>query len=198
MFYQTLDLLGLDSDQQSRVLTHLCEPHRYYHNASPVSEIINNAKEVCVTGSSAYLYMVAAAWFHDIVYDIGSDTNEYNSALMAQEMICNSDIDPNVIYDIIISTKYHNPTNYLEEMFCDLDMLILASPHELYRDYVRKIRMEYSSVSDYDFNMGRAKFLKKMVGRQIFHTMTSHERKAKENVELELAELLMKISGGVS
>lgn len=198
MFYQTLDLLGLDSDQQSRVLTHLCEPHRYYHNASHVSEIIGNIDEVCAKGSSTYLYMIAAAWFHDVIYEIGSDNNEFHSALMAQEMICNSDIDPNVIYDIILSTRYHNPTNFLEEMFCDLDMLILASPPVLYRDYVRKIRMEYSSVSDHDFNMGRAKFLKSMMNRQIFYTMTSHERQAKENIELELAELLMKISGGQS
>jgi predicted metal-dependent HD superfamily phosphohydrolase len=185
MITNTLSYLGIDGPTTSDILKRMTEPHRHYHTVSHVQDILYNINLVCVNGSEAARYMIAAAWFHDIIYDVHSNTNEEDSASYSRTIVM-PDIDPDVLSNIILATRSHEPNTFLQEIFCDLDLMILASNWEIYIDYVMKIRREYAHVSDHDFNHHRANFLRKMMGKRLFHTMPQLESLAHRNIEREL------------
>ena len=93
-------------------------------------------------------------YFHDIVYDPRSNTNELDSIVLFDEF--NSDV-PKIFSDFVVSnvrsnirdTISHRPTNQGFELFLDFDLEILSATSGEYQVYAENIRKEYHFVQDY-------------------------------------------------
>lgn len=182
-----MNILNLSPESVTDILTRMSEPHRHYHNTNHVQSILLNLHDVCSTSSEMYSYMVAAAWLHDVIYDVQSSTNEEDSALYSRGL--GLDLDHDVLSNIILATRHHQPNTPMEAVFCDLDMMILASHPVLYQGYSKAIRQEYHHIDDKNYQSGRGQFLTQLLDRTIFHTMPQLEKAAKANIEHEIANL---------
>ncbi|WP_080778430.1 HD domain-containing protein [Chryseobacterium phocaeense] len=176
--------------------TQYSEKGRYYHNLFHLENMfqelegVKNLMEDFVTVSFSVFY-------HDIIYDASSKSNEEKSALYAAKRLQKPGLDPSVISKIsaqILATKQHqksddNDTNYL----LDADLSILGKEWPLYWEYTRKIRKEYFIYPDFLYKPGRKKVLKHFLELEsIFKTdyfKEKYEFQAKENIAAELSML---------
>jgi len=82
------------------------------------------------------------------------------------------------------------------KVFLDLDTSILGAPGEIYEEYSRAIRKEYSWVPDVLYREGRMRILNDFLGRErIYHTeeiKANYEAQARHNI----AEEIKALSGG--
>ena len=98
----------------------------------------------------------------------------------------------------ILATKSHavsenNDTN----LFTDADLSVLGADREVYEQYYKQIRKEYSIYPDLMYNPGRKKVLQNFLGmKRIFKTdyfYGKFEEKARRNITAELNELKLNI-----
>ena len=175
------------------------EPHRHYHTMNHVYSCLNLLDGLPVTGETKDK-LEFAIWFHDVIYDSASQTNEIESATLAFNWLEHSDVSYalEVKRMIELSADYVNAqlTNETEKIFHDLDLAILGSSKVTYQEYVTNIRREYEHMSDDEFAAGRSSFLTKMIEKQkIFQTDAFHdlfEETARENMRDELEQLTQK------
>lgn len=176
--------------------TQYSEKGRYYHNLFHLENMfqelegVKNLMEDFVTVSFSVFY-------HDIIYDASSKSNEEKSALYAAKRLQKQGLDPSVISKIsaqILATKQHqksddNDTNYL----LDADLSILGKEWLLYWEYTRQIRKEYFIYPDFLYKPGRKKVLKHFLELEsIFKTdyfKEKYEFQARENIAAELSML---------
>jgi predicted metal-dependent HD superfamily phosphohydrolase len=73
-------------------------------------------------------------------------------------------------------------------LLCDADLLILASPPDIYASYVLAIRQEYAHVPEPDFNTGRGQVLRGLLELpQLYRLMpVKVEEAARANLVAEL------------
>ncbi len=138
-----------------------------------------------------------SVFYHDLIYDATSKSNEEKSAEFAASALQQLNIPHDAIERIsnqIIATKLHQKsddcdTNY----FLDADLSILGRDLETYIDYVKKIRKEYSIYPDSLYQPGRKKVLKHFLALEhIFKTpdfIDIYEIKARENMLAEMESL---------
>jgi predicted metal-dependent HD superfamily phosphohydrolase len=105
-----------------------------------------------------------AIFFHDIIYDPFSKTNEEDSADLFVETL-SPHIDPDLcekVCQYIIATKKHEVSHMGDndlKLFIDMDMSILGVEPDQYEKYARQIRQEYQHVPQADYCRGRATVL---------------------------------------
>jgi len=143
------------------------EEQRFYHTMEHINALLSQAslnEALIVDKSAVYL----AIFFHDIVYDPKSKTNEEDSAELFLHLLSHH-LDSNLCEKIkayIIATKKHDVAHSEDtdlKLFIDMDMSILgASPTE-YEAYARQIRSEYEFVPEADYCKGRAAVLESFV-----------------------------------
>ena len=175
------------------------EPHRHYHTMNHVYSCLNLLDGLPVTGENKDM-LEFAIWFHDLIYDSASQTNEQESATLAYNWLENRNVScaEEVKGMIELSADYVNAqlTNETEKFFHDLDLAILGSPKVTYQEYATDIRREYEHMSDDEFAAGRSSFLTKMIEKQkIFQTDAFHdlfEEIARENIRNEIEQLTQK------
>jgi predicted metal-dependent HD superfamily phosphohydrolase len=145
----------------------------------------------------------AAIWFHDIIYNIGSKTNENESAEYAERYLKEIGVEDNIsiekVKSMIINTDYSLKNKVLsndEKLLIDLDMSILGSLRKDYNKYCENIRKEHESISEEDFYRGRLIFIENMLSKNsIFKTLffkNKYEKMAKKNLKHELKEIRIK------
>ena len=66
------------------------EPHRHYHTMNHVYSCLNLLDGLPVTGKPKTSEF--AIWFHDVIYDSASQTNEIESATLAFNWLEHSDV----------------------------------------------------------------------------------------------------------
>ncbi|MGI9582310.1 HD domain-containing protein [Chryseobacterium sp. RRHN12] len=177
----------------NEIETRYSEKSRYYHNLLHLENMFRELDDVKgnISGFTAISFSV---FYHDIIYDVTSKSNEEKSAAAAEkrltELHVNKD-DISVISEQIIATKshqlsVHNDTNYL----LDADLSVLGKDFKTYMEYTRNIRKEYSVYPDFLYKPGRKKVLKHFLELEsIFKTeyfKEKYEAQAKENIEAEL------------
>lgn len=110
------------------------EEHRFFHTKDHVIDILQKIYKDYIDGNineHSVTVLVLAAWYHDIVYNPKSKTNEEDSASVFFRHFPH---DFKFFYDvkeIILETKDHKPTTPLSKLFCDYDMSALYSEHKL-------------------------------------------------------------------
>lgn len=162
------------------------EPHRHYHNLEHIAQMLN------MGGKRLSWTQMWAVWFHDVVYKVGSQTNEEDSAYMAEEYLgkhLGSDIE--LVKEIIMSTKDHIARCGEAELVVDLDLAVLASKPVEYNRYVDNIEEECRWVYSEDiFVEKRIEWLSVMLERdKIFYRHPHLEKEARDNMRLELEVL---------
>lgn len=173
------------------------EKSRFYHNLSHVKALLNLCESLNNKTQDQNAIRLAI-WFHDVIYDTKRSDNEEESARLADEMLLKLLVNTETIEfvrDLILATKNHNGKNlaYDAKLFLDMDLVILGTSEEVYKEYSKAIREEYSWVSDSVYRSGRKKILKSFIQRERIYLTDQmevrYEEKARENVNSEIKSL---------
>ena len=169
------------------------EKGRHYHNLLHLESMFMELESV-KSSVEDYHTVSFSVFYHDVIYDASSKSNEEKSAVFAMERLQKIELNPDMISKIeaqILATKSHHKsddtdTNYL----LDADLSILGKDSAIYSDYTRKIRKEYSLYPDILYRPGRKKVLKHFLELEsIFkteHFRDKYEQQARENLAAEL------------
>lgn len=188
-----------------------CEGHRFYHSISHIEHCLNMANDITYSSRDKILttkeefLLKMALLFHDVVYDIGSDTNEVNSAKEAKMQLMwfgipNEDVE--LVSDLILSTEYSKTwidhqeftdRGLIFKLMRDIDLSSFAGdPKEMMLNgrncILEAIYDKKYEVSEVVEN--RIKFLKSLTPESFVlftsHLFSKYEFMAKYNIELEI------------
>jgi predicted metal-dependent HD superfamily phosphohydrolase len=169
---------------------------RHYHTLQHLDNLLAQLTEVKekIQDWDTVLFTL---YYHDIVYNSLKSDNEEKSALLATNRMKQMAISNRMIESCqkqILATKTHiksteSDTNY----FTDADLSVLGNSWEVYTQYFKDVRKEYSIYPDFIYNSGRKKVLNHFLKMDsIFKTeffYNKFEIQAKQNLQKEL-ELL--------
>jgi len=172
------------------------EKGRHYHNLEHLGNMFSELESV-KDKISDFNIISFSVFYHDVIYDASSKSNEEKSAEFGKIRLEKLNIDKqsiDTIFNQIIATKAHQKsddqdTNYL----LDADLSILGKDVETYLEYTKKIRKEYSIYPDFLYKPGRKKVLQHFLELEnIFKTdyfQEKYEVQARENIEFEISLL---------
>ncbi|REC47217.1 HD domain-containing protein [Chryseobacterium pennipullorum] len=172
------------------------EKGRHYHNLEHLENMFLELESV-KERISDFRVLSFSVFYHDIIYNPTSKSNEEKSALRAAERLSALGLPQNniqYISDQILATRLHQKsehedTNYL----LDADLSILGKDFESYLAYTKMIRKEYSIYPDMLYKPGRKRVLKHFLDLDsIFKTVSfkgKYEIQARRNIEAELQQL---------
>ncbi|UMQ41787.1 hypothetical protein MKS83_20680 [Chryseobacterium sp. Y16C] len=180
----------------SEIEKNYSQKSRHYHNLAHLESMFSELDAVNVRISN-YLNISFSVFYHDIIYDSSSKSNEEKSADFAKERLQQlnlNETDISEIYHQILATKAHqNSDNKDLNYLLDADLSILGKDLEIYIDYTRKIRKEYSIYPDLLYKPGRKRVLKHFLEMEnIFKTdyfREKYEKQARKNIEWEIDNL---------
>lgn len=130
---------------------------RHYHNLQHLENMFEESDAV-KDQIENFDIISFSIFYHDVIYDSASKVNEEKSAEFAKERLTSlglNDEDIQNIYEQILATKSHkksadDDTNSL----LDADLSILGNDDEIYLEYTKQIRKEYSIYPDFLYKPG--------------------------------------------
>lgn len=169
---------------------------RHYHN---LQHLENMFEEIDAVRNQIEKFdnISFSIFYHDIIYDASSKLNEEKSADIAKERLeilsVNND-GIQRIYEQISATKSHKKSDNEDINFLlDADLSILGKSSEVYLEYTKQIRKEYSIYPNFLYKPGRKKVLQHFLELEsIFKTeyfRGKYEIQAKKNIIFELKSL---------
>lgn len=177
--------------------TQLQTPSRAYHNESHTVSVVSRVFHL--SGGTPSIPLIAAALYHDAIYDPREHDNEERSADFCYQELSRSNIAPGIIDEarrLILLTTNHRPNADDPDgiILCDADLYILGVSSAEYAAYSRAIRNEYAHVPDSAWQTGRAQVMQRFLERpRIFHGdwagVASHETQARRNITTEITAL---------
>ena len=187
-----------DTTRLDGLLARYRERHRRYHTAEHVAWVIQHVEELDREESTADLNaVVAAAFYHDAIYEPRYPANERASARLAERDLnqlgwAEGRIDS--IAMMIEATRDHvDPPDIDTSILFDADLATLGSEPAEYEAYAKAVRSEYRHLDDDEWRIGRVHVLRSFLDREtIFATRSGKlrwEEAARMNLEAEL-ELL--------
>lgn len=173
------------------------EVHRHYHTATHVMWVCRHVVELASKHPVPDVHAaLAAALFHDAVYQPTSSTNEADSAALAVRHLHDigwADDRVAAVDALIMATADHLPADTGQEVLLDADLAILGAQAGHYQAYATGVRAEYAHIDDQAWQRGRASVLQHFLERpNIYCTTTmqqSSEHRARANMSAELASL---------
>lgn len=190
LFTEDQNLIG---DLWSEIEKKYCEKGRHYHNLEHLENMFSELDAV-KDEIENYPVLLFSVFYHDVIYDAASKSNEEKSAEFASVRLKRLHVDDYFIQKVseqILATKSHHlsensDTNYL----LDADLSILGKDSEVYIDYTKKIRKEYAIYPDLLYKPGRKKVLKHFLEQKdIFKTSIFKEKYediARKNIQIEI------------
>jgi predicted metal-dependent HD superfamily phosphohydrolase len=174
------------------------EPHRRYHGVRHVTWVVRHvqdlAAELPVSDLGAVL---AAAFFHDAVYDPRAADNEEQSAALASRVLVDlgwGSPRRDAVTSMIRATAGHHPTSDTDRgVLLDADLAVLGSEPAAYQAYVTGVRAEYAHVDDAAWRTGRGAVLDGLLAADPLYSTESGRRRwqarARANLTAERATL---------
>lgn len=180
---------------------------RHYHNLNHISNMLKLlltkeeelSKHLPTSEFHSTIHLLKiACWYHDAIYDPTQKNNEEESARLARRrlIVLGFSDDPIAfLEDLILSTKKHYPIRdeFVCKFFLDIDLSILGSKPEVYLEYSKAIRKEYSFVPEDVYRTERKKVLLHFLDRAyIYYTdfmIKELEDQARLNLTNEIKEL---------
>jgi predicted metal-dependent HD superfamily phosphohydrolase len=171
-------------------------PQRHYHTLVHLANLLAQLTEVKAEIKD-WNTVLFTLYYHDFVYNPLNSDNEEKSAIVASTSMAQISVPDKIIEDCkkqIIATKSHiesndSDTNY----FTDADLSILGASWDIYSQYQKEVREEYSIYPDFVYNPGRKKVLNHFFSMdRIYKTTFFHDKfetQAKHNLQTELALL---------
>ncbi len=167
---------------------------RHYHNLLHLQHLLQQLLTVKeqINNWDATLF---ALYYHDIFYTIIKTDNEEKSARLAEKIMKEINVPDETIEQTrqqILATKSHATSAIMDvNYFTDADLSILGSDWDLYEDYFKMIRKEYTMYATVIYKPGRKKVLQHFLNMEpIFKTeifFEQFEAQAKLNLNKELA-----------
>lgn len=174
-------------------------PGRHYHTLSHIADLLQllDAHGHAVGDRDA---VELAIYFHDAVYDPLRRDNEAASAALAGKRLTALNLPGGLVAKVeryILATR-HDAGGWLPDdadlaLLLDLDLAVLGSTRQIYSDYARAIRSEYSMYPDDAYRAGRKKVLTAFLALpRIYGTpglQALWEAPARDNLAWEIGEL---------
>lgn len=196
------------------LLARYAEPHRHYHTATHIMLVLRHLRDIALASTTQPSpQVVAAALYHDAIYDPTVDTNEAVSAVLAADDLAEIGWPSprcETVAAMIIATAGHlaepaephdDPGGDAAEttMLLDADLAILGAEPGAYQAYVNGVRAEYAHIDDAQWRTGRSMVLQHFLDRpRLFATdfmYAAAEHRARANIEAELAALSHRSAG---
>jgi predicted metal-dependent HD superfamily phosphohydrolase len=190
---QWLRLVGDDAVMTALLRRHR-ERHRRYHTAGHVLAVVHHVDDLAAVEPVDDLgAIIAAAWFHDAVYEPQSPANERASARLARRDLIKlgwSSERADTVSTMIEGTSHHtDPADIDTAVLFDADLAILGAAPDTYSAYVADVRAEYAHMDDESWLSGRADVLDAFLDRdRIYATATGFDRwesAARSNIAAE-------------
>lgn len=177
----------------NEIETKYTEKGRYYHNLLHLGNMFQELEAV-KDRISRFTLLSFAVFYHDIIYDATSKSNEEKSAVTAEKRLSELGLSREEIMtvsDQILATKSHQKSENMDiNYLLDADLSVLGKDRETYLVYTQMIRKEYSIYPDFLYKPERKKVLRHFLELEnIFKTeyfRDQYETQAKENIETEL------------
>ena len=207
-------VIGPDHDGYvDDLLSRYREPHRYYHTVVHIMAIIRNLHDVAaMTELQPSAELVAAALYHDAIYDPRAGDNEaLSAALASKDLAAIGWAAPRcaAVRALIEATAGHTAGDTAGDtvdrdladrdlaaqraILLDADLAILGAEPQSYSAYVIGVRAEYFFVDDDQWQLGRGQILRGFLERpRIFATEYMHDQldhRARANIQAELTTL---------
>lgn len=177
------------------------QPHRVYHGVHHLVWVVRHVQSLAAEPDVDVVDLgatVAAAFYHDAVYEPRANDNEARSADIAASDLAalgwaNDRCER--VADLVRCTANHSPGANDDDaaVLCDADLAVLATDPADYDAYVTGVRREYAHVDDEGWRTGRTGVLRSFVDREaIYATAPAHRRweaRARANLAAELAGL---------
>lgn len=169
---------------------------RHYHTLAHLENMLKELVEV-KTEISNWNTVLFSLYYHDIIYNALKNTNEEQSAELAQKRLRAILIPTPIVencYQQIIATQKHtlsqdNDSNF----FIDTDLSIFGKDWFFYDQYIQRVRKEYGIYPDFVYKPGRKKVLNHFLAMdRIFKTnyfFDKYESKARQNLLKEITLL---------
>ena len=195
-FYELCTKYSLSIDwvtkEYDRIEHHYSKKYRAYHNLTHLEELFKQF-DLYATKLRHDDEVAFAIFYHDIIYKIGSSTNETDSAILCENALQTVNFEKEAIQrigDLIRCTQHHNAVTNDEKWIIDFDLSILGQTEEVYQSYVQKIRKEYRKIPGMIYRKGRIKVLQHFLDKAtIFQTnqfRIQYENQARQNLKDEL------------
>lgn len=177
------------------------EKHRRHHTATHVAMVIRHVQELSQVEAVDHLdEVVAAAFYHDAVYEPAYPANERASARLARRDLASigwTEASVERVGTMIEATEHLAPTGDDPTgdtaVLLDADLAVLGADPADYGSYVKGVRGEYRNLDDDEWRTGRTQVLQSFLDRtSIYATANGRERweqRARANIESELATL---------
>ena len=169
---------------------------RSYHDRRHVVDVVQRVTRMGRTlPNRTQTALLAAAWYHDVVYVTTRHDNEERSAGDLAKAMRRCGLDRRTIavaVRLVLATKRHTPSDLAEKVLVDADLATLSSSPARYAEYAADIRREYGWVPEAAYRDGRAAVLSTFLSRPvIYHTrrMRRREAAARANIEREIGLL---------
>ncbi len=181
------------------------EKHRRYHTAAHVAWVIRHVGELAANEHVDHLdEIVAAAFYHDAVYEPAYPANERASARLARRDLASigwDDAAVGRVGSMIEATAHAAPDSEHPDgdmgpggdtaVLLDADLAILGADPAGYSAYVAGVRSEYRHLADDEWQSGRRAVLQGFLDRPtIYRTATGRdlwESRARANLTAELS-----------
>ncbi len=190
--------VAADTDLLTKLITRHRERQRRYHTVAHVEAVVRHVAELAEAEPVDDLgAVVAAALYHDAIYEPQHPANERASARLARRDLDQLGWPPARVVHVaamIEATRDHtDPPDRDTAVLFDADLAILGAAPQAYAEYAQRVRAEYSHVDDEHWSAGRAAVLQFLLDRAaIYSTPTGRQRweaAARENITAELAAL---------
>jgi predicted metal-dependent HD superfamily phosphohydrolase len=180
------------------------EPARHYHGLRHVTWVVRHARDLATSTTPPLTddeldRVIAAAFFHDAVYDATRSDNEVASSRLAARALGEIGWSADTIDQVgamIIATAGHDvgaATDAPTQVLVAADLAVLTAEPAKYDDYTRAVRREYAHLDDAAWRVGRSAFIRATLERDHLFPPTldldDWERRARANLSAELAAL---------
>lgn len=183
------------------VLARHRERARHYHDVRHVRWVVRHVVELAERVAVADLdAIVAAAFFHDAIYEVDRSDNERRSAELAVRCLREIGWDPercDRVAAMIVATEHltggSGDVDLDTAVLLAADLAVLGADPGAYSDYVRRIRREYGHLDDDEWRTGRSAVLAGFLARpSIFPPalgLDTWDRRARANLTAESVAL---------
>lgn len=181
----------------SAIFTKYEESHRHYHNTQHILNFYTECQKI-KTNINDYDSFFFAIIFHDVIYSTSNKDNEQKSAEYARKILTPLGFPTiNNVENLIIRTENHTQIEanekYDTQAFLDLDLCILGSSPEQYKEYSDSIRKEWKHVPSFLYKPGRKKILQQFLQEKSIYRLpefkNKYEQQARQNIQQELLSL---------
>ena len=189
------------SNKQKQIIyndlrSHYRESHRAYHTFEHIKACFYHLDNIILSLENPFCVELAL-WFHDIIYDPKSASNELDSAEYASVQLQKLNLSTKLIkqvHSLILLTAHPSyPQTSDEKILIDIDLSILGADRAVFDRYERNIRKEYKWVDNQTYRAERAKLLKQFLKQssiyQTSHFIESQEQQAQKNIQYLLQKL---------